>query len=85
MKFEEAIKDALRAMKNAEVKSVAYFVKDPDKEHASAIDGKIYLDRKKAEKVAKKLGLEVEAWLGLYKGGVGEYKIPKKYKLVEDK
>jgi len=82
MKFEEAIEDALNALKNAEV-GVAYYIADPDKDHASAIDQTLYVDKKKAEKVAKKLGLEVEAWPGLRRGGVGKYGAPKKYKIIK--
>jgi hypothetical protein len=82
MKFDEAIKDALDAMKNSEV-GLAYYVKDPDKNHASAIDQTLYVDKKKAEKVAKKLGLEVEAWPGLHRGGFGKYGAPKKYKIIK--
>ena len=81
MKFDEAIKDALKAMKDAEV-GVAFYIPDPDKDHPSAIDGKLYVNRKDVEKAAKKLGLDYEVWLGLHRGGVGSYGAPKKYKIV---
>jgi len=89
MKFEdkineilETVEDALKVMKDAEV-DIAYYIPDPKKDHPSAIDGKLYVKRKDAEKVAKKLGLDFEVWTGLHKGGIGKYGAPKKYKIVK--
>ena len=84
MKFDEAVKDAMDAMKNAEVE-IAYYIVDPDKKHASAIDQKLYVKKKDAEKEAKKLGLEIDVWPGLKFGGRGIYDAPKKYIIVEGK
>lgn len=82
MKFDEKIKDVMKAMKNAEIK-VGYYVQDPKKNHASAIDAKIYVNKKDAEKAAAELGADVEAWPGLRGNGSGPYDIPKKYTLVK--
>lgn len=83
-KFEETVKDALKAMHDAEV-GVAYYIQDPKKKHSSAVDSKLYTDKNTALKVAKKLSLEVSMWPGIFGHGEGKYDMPKKYTLVEEK
>jgi len=82
MKFDETIDDVMKAMKDAEVHLV-YYVVNPDKNHPSALDGKIYLKRDDAIKAAKKLKADWDVWPGMQGRGVRPYDIPKKYKVIK--
>lgn len=75
------IEDLKRAMKDAEVETT-YYIQDPNKKHISSINGELYTNRKTAEKMAKKLGLDFEAWPGIMRGGDNRYGAPKKYKII---
>lgn len=89
-KFEEAVLDIHKALKQAEVKT-AYYIQDPDKKYASALNKTIYVRRDIAEAalgtLAKSSGkdLKVSVW-----GGKGHrfpsttsYDLPQGYTLVK--
>ena len=82
-KVFETVQDALKAMKDAEV-DISYYIQDPKKKHASAIDSTLYINKETAEKKAKRMGLKAELWPGIYGHGVNKYDMPKKYKLSNE-
>ena len=90
-KFDEAVNDIMKTLKAAEVKT-AYYIQDPDKKYASAINKTLYVRRDIADKALTELqkatgnkDLKVSAWLS--KGhrfpSKGPYDLPPNYSLVK--
>lgn len=79
-KLYESIKDTI----DDAMVDIAYYIVDPAKTYASALDGNIYVNRNTAETAAKKLNAKIDVWPGLHRGGHTKYGIPKKYKIITE-
>lgn len=89
--FNEAVTDIMKSLKAAEVKT-AYYIQDPDKKYASAVNKTLYVRRDIADKAVTELikatgnkELKVSVWLG--KGhrfpSKPPYDLPQNYSLVK--